>query len=94
MEAYRASTGGSPERARAAKKRLWEELRKTRRGPLLDIMGCSKMLYAAVEEATHFLEFELKQINVRPRPKPLRAPDHAVEQAEPVEKNADVEDGA
>lgn len=73
MEAYRAANGGSPHRARTAVKRLWEELRKLRRGPLLDIFAGSKSMHIAVEEATHLLDREMRQITVRPRPKQVRS---------------------
>jgi len=72
MEAYRAASSGSSHAARLATKRLWEELRKLRRGPLLDIFGGSKSMHIAVEEATHLLEREMRQITVRAKPKPPR----------------------
>ena len=73
MEAYRANSAGSPHRAKTITRRLYDELRKVRRGPMLDMLGGSKSLYMAVEEATHYLEYELRQITVRTRTKPAKS---------------------
>lgn len=67
MEVYRALTAGDSQRANQIIMRLHGELRRMRRGPLLASMSGSEGLYLAVKEATHFLEFQMREGTVRAR---------------------------